>query len=217
MKKRVLLVDNVDSFTFNLVQAIRTIGADVVVRRANELEPAEAEDIAPTHVVISPGPGHPRAATGSLAVAAAFLERVPLLGVCLGHQCLGFLAGAEVKQSIQPEHGKSIRVYHDGRAPFRGLPNPFEAGRYHSLIVSEENLGPDFEVSAWSTDGEVLGLRHRTLPVFGTQFHPESLLTPMGSRILTSFLALSSSGSKRKAVQTTPAGKDSPSTDEVPA
>jgi len=192
MTKRVLVIDNVDSFTFNLVQALRTLGAEVVVRRANEVDLREVEGLAPTHVLLSPGPGHPSAAKGSLAVAEAFLDRLPLLGVCLGHQCLGLLAGARVDHALRPEHGKTIRVYHDGRAPFRGLPNPFEAGRYHSLVVGERDLSQDFEVSAWSGEGEVLGIRHRTLPVNGVQFHPESVLTPSGPRILASFLGLSS-------------------------
>lgn len=195
MKQRVLLIDNVDSFTFNLVQVLRTLGAEVQVRRADELDPSSPEELEaldPTHVVLSPGPGRPEAARGSLAVAEHFLERVPLLGVCLGHQCLGVVAGALVVSSPEPRHGETVRVYHDGRGLFRGLSNPMEAGRYHSLVVEEASVPAEYEISGWSAEGEVLALRHRRLPVFGLQFHPESILTPVGPRLIASFLALES-------------------------
>ena len=194
MRPRVLLVDHVDSFTYNLVQAFRESGADVLVRRHDELSIDDARALAPSHLVLSPGPGHPAAMRTSLALIDVFRDLVPILGVCLGHQCLGLAAGADVVRAARPEHGKTVRVYHDGRAPFRGLANPFVAGRYNSLVVEESSLvRPDsaFEVSAWSADGEVLGLRHRRLPVLGLQFHPESVLTPDGHRILSSFLAFS--------------------------
>ena len=212
MKRKVLLVDNVDSFTFNLVQALRTLGAEVLVRRANELELEEAHALEPTHLVVSPGPGRPEAAVRAQAVMESFLPKIPVLGVCLGHQCLGLIAGARVDLAAEPQHGKSIRVYHDGRPPFRGLPNPFEAGRYHSLIVLEEGLTEDYEVSAWSSDGEILGLRHKTRPVNGLQFHPESVLTPVGARILKSFLASSVDGDPSPE-----GGREDSRTDEVPA
>jgi len=187
---RVLLVDNHDSFTFNLVQALRVLGAEVHVARNDELELAAAEALAPTHLVLSPGPGAPAQAGVTPAILAAFLERVPILGVCLGHQALGAHFGGRVARAARPVHGKSSRVWHDGRGLFRGLPNPLVAGRYHSLCVSEHGLAPELEVSAWTAEGEVMGLRHRTLPLEGVQFHPESVLTPRGPRLLAGFLAL---------------------------
>ncbi len=190
MSARVLLIDNHDSFTFNLVQALRVLGAEVRVARNDEISVAEALAHAPTHLVLSPGPGTPARAGITPAVLEAFLERVPVLGVCLGHQALGERFGGRVARAARPVHGKSSRIWHDGRVLFRGFPNPFEAGRYHSLCVSEEGLEPDLEISAWTTEGEIMGLRHRALPVEGVQFHPESVLTPRGTRILASFLAL---------------------------
>jgi anthranilate synthase/aminodeoxychorismate synthase-like glutamine amidotransferase len=198
---RVLLVDNHDSFTFNLVQALRVLGAEVHVARNDELTLAAAQTCfadragsgaagAPTHLVLSPGPGTPQHAGITPAILAAFLERMPILGVCLGHQALGAHFGGRVARATRPVHGKSSRIWHDGRGLFRGLPNPFEAGRYHSLCVSEDGLGPELEISAWTAEGEIMGLRHRALPVEGVQFHPESVLTPRGARILASFLAL---------------------------
>lgn len=190
MDARVLLIDNQDSFTFNLVQALRTLGAEVRVARNDALTLEEARVHAPSHLVLSPGPGRPERAGIMPAVLGAFLERVPILGVCLGHQAIGAHFSGRVARGLRPVHGKSSRIWHDGRGLFRGLSNPFVAGRYHSLCVSEHGLSPELEVSAWSAEGEVMGLRHRALPVEGVQFHPESVLTPRGTRLLANFLAL---------------------------
>ncbi len=196
MSARVLLIDNHDSFTFNLVQALRVLGAAVRVAKNNEIELCEALELAPSHLVLSPGPGRPAQAGITPAILDAFLERVPILGVCLGHQALGERFGGRVARATKPVHGKSSRVWHDGRGLFRGLSNPLLAGRYHSLCVSEEGLAPELEISAWTAEGAVMGLRHRDLPVEGVQFHPESVLTPRGTRILASFLALQAAGAR---------------------
>lgn len=190
MTHRVLLIDNYDSFTYNLVQALRMLSADVCVRRndavtAEQLDPADF-----THLVISPGPGRPEHAGVSMAVIERCLRHVPVLGVCLGHQAIAAVAGATVSGAQTLMHGKASPVYHDGRTLFEGLPNPFPAGRYHSLAVLEPSLPQDFVVSAYTSDGEIMGMRHRTLPVEGVQFHPESVLTPEGGRLLRNFLDL---------------------------
>ncbi len=190
MSARILLIDNYDSFTFNLVQALRGLGAEVFVRRNDEIDIAHALALAPTHLVISPGPGTPERAGVSMHLIEAYLERLPLLGVCLGHQALAAVLGGRVQRAASPVHGKSSRTFHDGRRLFRGLPNPFEAARYHSLCVAEEGLPAELEISAWSMEGEILGIRHRRFPAEGVQFHPESVLTPKGERMLASFLEL---------------------------
>ena len=190
MSAKVLLVDNYDSFTYNLVQALRVLGAAVEVRRNDALTVAEARALAPSHLVVSPGPGRPEDAGVSLAVLDAMLPHIPILGVCLGHQALGALLGGRVVQAKQLMHGKSSPVYHDGRTLYEGLANPFAAGRYHSLAVAEDGLPADVVVSAYTSDGEIMGLRHRQFPVEGVQFHPESVLTPEGSRLLRNFLDL---------------------------
>jgi para-aminobenzoate synthetase component 2 len=185
---RVLLLDNYDSFTYNLAQALGGLGADVVVRRNDEIDVAGAEALGPTHVVLSPGPGRPERAGVTLALVASMLERRPILGVCLGHQALAAALGARVGSAASLVHGKASAVYHDGRTLYEGLPNPFAAGRYHSLAVVEDTLPDDLVVSAYTSDGEIMGLRHRSLPVEGVQFHPESVLTPEGRRLLRNFL-----------------------------
>ena len=187
---RVLLIDNQDSFTYNLVQALRVLGADVSVLRNDAADPARALACAPTHLVVSPGPGRPEGAGATLSVLDALLPRVPVLGVCLGHQALGALLGARVVCAPRPVHGQASPVYHDGRTLFQGLPNPFPAGRYHALLVDEDGLPRELAVSAYTSEGEIMGLRHRSLPAEGVQFHPESVLSPDGSRLLRNFLDL---------------------------
>jgi anthranilate synthase component 2/para-aminobenzoate synthetase component 2 len=187
---RLLLIDNYDSFTYNLVQAFMVLGADVTVFRNDEITVDQALALAPSHVCISPGPGRPEDAGVSLEMIAAFAGRVPLLGVCLGHQALVHHFGGRIVSADRLMHGKTSMVTHDGRTLFRGLPNPFQAGRYHSLAAEPASLPAVLEVTARSETGEIMGVRHRTLPLEGVQFHPESVLTPDGNTLLGQFLAL---------------------------
>ena len=196
MKARVLLIDNYDSFTFNLVQALRVLGAEVLVRRNDEIDIAGAKALAPTHLMLSPGPGRPEGAGVTIEAIRAFAGRVPVLGVCLGHQALAVALGGKVESAQCLMHGKSSSVYHDGRTLYQGLPNPFSAGRYHSLAVIEEQLPESLTVSAYTSDGEIMGLRHASLPLEGVQFHPESILTPEGDRLLRNFLDLDVDGER---------------------
>ncbi len=186
----IFVVDNYDSFTWNLVQALGKLDPDVEVARNDRFDPDAVVTRRPAAVVVSPGPGRPEDAGRSMAmISAAERERIPLLGVCLGHQALGALHGARVERAT-PRHGKSSEVAHDGRGIFAGLPSPFPAARYHSLVVREEGLPDDLRVTARSDDGLVMGLAHRALPVFGVQFHPESVLTPEGEKLLANFVAI---------------------------
>jgi len=189
MSAHVLLVDNYDSFTWNLAQAFLVLGARVDVVLNDAISPQEAIDLAPTHLVVSPGPGRPENAGASIPVLEALMHRVPTLGVCLGHQALGVIWGARVVQAPRLVHGKASPVYHDGRSIYAGLPSPFSAGRYHSLCVEDGTLPAEVSVCAYTSDGDVMGVRHQTLPVEGVQFHPESILTPEGPRLLANFLA----------------------------
>ena len=189
----IFVVDNYDSFTYNLVQALGKLDRDIVVARNDRFEPEDALAARPRAVVISPGPGRPESAGRSMAmIAAAERARVPLLGVCLGHQAIAAHHGGVVERAPEPRHGKSSRVDHDGTGLFDGLPRPFEAGRYHSLVVREDGLPPDLVVTGRSDDGLVMAVAHRSLPVFGVQFHPESVLTPDGERLLENFVRLAS-------------------------
>ena len=190
MTGKVLLVDNYDSFTYNLAQALAILGAEVTVKRHDEISVAEAIAFAPTHLMISPGPGRPENAGISLDLIKAMMGRVPILGVCLGHQVIAQALGGTVDAAQVLMHGKSSPVYHDGRTLFEGLPNPFNAGRYHSLSVSEQRLPEQLAVSAYTSDGEIMGVRHRSFPIEGVQFHPESVLTPEGDRLLRNFMDL---------------------------
>ena len=189
---RLLLVDNYDSFTYNLVQAFLVLGADVLVHRNDAITVADAEALAPTHLCISPGPGTPQDAGVSIAMIKAFAGRIPVFGVCLGHQSIVEALGGEVVRAGRLMHGKVSPVEHDGRGIFAGVPQPFAAGRYHSLIARPESLPAVLEVSARTAEGEIMGVRHRELAVDGVQFHPESILTPDGPKIMGNFLALRS-------------------------
>lgn len=184
----VLLLDNYDSFTYNLAQALGALGAAVVVRRNDAITLAEVRDLQPTHLVVSPGPGRPEEAGSTLQIMDGMVGRVPILGVCLGHQALARVFGGQVDRADQVVHGKASLVYHDGRGIYTGLPSPLSAGRYHSLVVAAEGLPGELAVAAFTSDGVVMGLRHRTLPIEGVQFHPESMLTPAGPRLLRNFL-----------------------------
>jgi len=186
----VAVIDNYDSFTYNLVQYLAELGARPAVYRNDEVTVEKLRDH--SALVISPGPGDPADAGISTEAIAQLSGALPILGVCLGNQCLAEAFGAEVVRG-QPVHGKTSHVHHDGGAPFTGLPDPFQATRYHSLVVDRATLPAELEVSAWTSDGVVMGLRHRTHPTFGVQFHPESILTPEGKRILAAFLATAGS------------------------
>ena len=182
----ILVVDNYDSFTYNLVHLFAELGAEVEVRRNDAVDGAEAERLAPTHLVVSPGPGRPADAGATIEVIRALAGRVPVLGVCLGHQAIVEAFGGVVGPAHELVHGKAAPVRHDGQGIFAGVPDPFEAGRYHSLAATTV---PDvLEVSATAPDGEVMAVRHRELPVDGVQFHPESVLTPEGRAIAANFL-----------------------------
>jgi anthranilate synthase/aminodeoxychorismate synthase-like glutamine amidotransferase len=182
----ILLIDNYDSFTYNLAHLFGELGAEVVVRRNDAIDAGEAERLAPSHLVLSPGPGRPRDAGASVAIVQRLAPRVPTLGVCLGHQAIVEAFGGEIGQARRLVHGKPSEIEHDGRGLFEGLPQPFEAGRYHSLAATRV---PDcLEVSATCTDEEVMAVRHRELPVDGVQFHPESVLTPVGPELARNFL-----------------------------
>ncbi len=188
MKPRLLLIDNYDSFTYNLVQAFLVLGADVQVFRNDAITPEAARKLAPTHLCISPGPGTPYDAGVSMDMIRAFAGRIPVFGVCLGHQSIVEVFGGKVVRAGRLMHGKTSMVEHDGRSLFAGLPNACEVGRYHSLIAAPETLPPELEVSARTPEGEIMGVRHRTLRVEGVQFHPESILTPDGPRLMKNFL-----------------------------
>ena len=194
---RLLLVDNYDSFTYNLVQAFLVLGADVLVHRNDAITTEEARALAPTHLCISPGPGTPRDAGVSMAMIRAFAGQLPILGVCLGHQSIVEVFGGEVVRAGRLMHGKVSPVHHDGLGILAGMPQPFEAGRYHSLIARPESLPAELEVTARTVEGEIMGVRHRELTIEGVQFHPESVLTPQGPLLLGNFLA--SSGGSRAA------------------
>ena len=189
MTPRLLLIDNYDSFTYNLVQAFLVLGADVHVYRNDAMTVDEALAFSPSHLCISPGPGTPYDAGVSMDMIRAFAGRLPVLGVCLGHQSIVEVFGGKVVRAGRLMHGKTSIIQHDGRTLFDGLPQPCEVGRYHSLIAAPESLPPELEVSARTAEGEIMGVRHRTLMVEGVQFHPESILTPDGPALMKNFLA----------------------------
>jgi anthranilate synthase/aminodeoxychorismate synthase-like glutamine amidotransferase len=191
MTPRLLLIDNYDSFTYNLVQAFLVLGADVIVHRNDALSVADAERLAPSHLCISPGPGTPRQAGVSMAMITHFAGRIPVLGVCLGHQSITEVFGGEVVRAPRLMHGKTSLISHDGRGVFAGVPSPCEVGRYHSLIARPETLPAVLEVTARTEQAEIMALRHRELMVEGVQFHPESVLTPAGPAMMRNFLEFS--------------------------
>jgi len=183
-----LLIDNYDSFTYNLFQYLSELGEEVWVARNDQVSLDEIEARSPRHIVISPGPGTPERAGISNKVIRQFGNRLPILGVCLGHQCIGYSYGARVDRAGEIKHGKSSLIYHDGKGVLRGLPNPFPAIRYHSLAVMRDALPECLEVSAWTSNGIIMGLRHRQFPVEGVQFHPESIMTEVGKDLLRNFI-----------------------------
>jgi len=189
---RLLLIDNYDSFTYNLVQAFLVLGADVRVHRNDQITIDEARALEPTHLCISPGPGTPYDAGISMKMIEAFAGRIPVFGVCLGHQSLVEVFGGKVVRAGRLMHGKTSMVTHDGKGVFRGMPQPFQAGRYHSLIAQPESLPATLEVTARTPEGEIMGVRHKTLAVEGVQFHPESILTPEGPVLMGNFLKMTS-------------------------
>ena len=195
MKARLLLIDNYDSFTYNLVQAFLILGAEVEVYRNDAIDLAAAEALAPTHLCISPGPGTPAQAGVSIAMIRAFAGRIPVLGVCLGHQSITEAFGGRVVRAGRLMHGKTSMIEHDGAGVFAGIANPCEVGRYHSLIAEPASLPAELLVSARTAEGEIMGLRHRHLPIEGVQFHPESVLSPDGPAMLGNFLNFASGGS----------------------
>jgi anthranilate synthase/aminodeoxychorismate synthase-like glutamine amidotransferase len=185
---RMLLIDNYDSFTYNLVQAFAAMGAEVIVYRNDMITVDESRKLEPTHLVISPGPGRPEDAGVSLDMIGAYAGKVPILGVCLGHQSIVQQLGGRIVRADRLMHGKTSMVTHDGKTIYAGLSNPFEVGRYHSLCAEEATLPDDLEITAQTDRGEIMGVRHRSLPIEGVQFHPESVLTPEGDRLMANFM-----------------------------
>ena len=185
-----LILDNYDSFTYNLVQHFGEIGCELIVRRNDAISVDEIAKLKPAHICISPGPGRPAEAGISEEVVRRFAPSVPLLGVCLGHQCIAEVFGGKVVHAERLMHGKTSEIHHDGSGVFAGLPNPFSATRYHSLIVAPETLPNELAVNAKTAEGEIMGLQHREFPLHGVQFHPESILTAQGKKLLANFLAL---------------------------
>jgi para-aminobenzoate synthetase component 2 len=184
----ILMIDNYDSFTYNLVQYLGELGAEVVVRRNDEITLEEIEALRPDGIVVSPGPCTPNEAGVSVATIEKFRGVIPILGVCLGHQAIGAALGGTIVRAERIMHGKTSPIHHDGRGVFRGLSNPFDATRYHSLVIERSSVPAELEVSAWTAEGEIMGVRHRSLPLEGVQFHPESILTLEGKQLLRNFL-----------------------------
>lgn len=187
-----LMIDNYDSFTYNLVQYLRELGEEVVVHRNDKITLAEIDRLGPRRLVISPGPCTPNEAGISVEAIRTFAGKLPILGVCLGHQSIGQAFGGRIVRADRLMHGKTSPVFHDGRELFSGLPDPFAATRYHSLLVERETLPDCLEITAWTAEGEIMGLRHRQLPLWGVQFHPESILTVTGMDLLRNFLEMTS-------------------------
>ncbi|MBI3615234.1 MAG: aminodeoxychorismate/anthranilate synthase component II [Candidatus Omnitrophica bacterium] len=187
-KQRILMIDNYDSFTYNLVQYLGELGQELIVYRNDKLTLDQAKRLKPDRIVISPGPGSPKDAGISNEVIRELGPKIPLLGVCLGHQCIGAVFGGVVERNFRLMHGKTSLIYHDKSPLFKGLPNPFEATRYHSLVVKKEKFPAALKITAQTKEHEVMGLQHRRYPIFGVQFHPESILTTVGKQLLRNFL-----------------------------
>jgi anthranilate synthase/aminodeoxychorismate synthase-like glutamine amidotransferase len=187
----ILVIDNYDSFTYNLVQYLGELGQEPVTRRNDAVTLEQVERMGPDHIIISPGPCTPLEAGISNDIIRHFRGKIPILGVCLGHQCIGYVYGGNIRRAVLPVHGKDSLIYHDGETVFRGLPSPLVGGRYHSLVIGGESLPPSLEVSARTEDGVIMGVRSRRDAVEGVQFHPESIMTPDGHRILANFLEMS--------------------------
>jgi len=186
----ILMIDNYDSFTYNLVQLVQCIGEQVMVFRNDEFEPASLKQLSISGIIISPGPGGPEEAGRTIELMVEMAGKVPILGVCLGHQAIAVTFGARVVQAPRIMHGKPSLILHDGEGIYKGLESPFEAIRYHSLIVDENSLPPELKVSAWTKEGEVMGIRHTYYPMEGVQFHPESILTQKGASLIGNFIAM---------------------------
>jgi anthranilate synthase/aminodeoxychorismate synthase-like glutamine amidotransferase len=195
----ILMIDNYDSFTYNLVQYLQQMGREVAVYRNDEITVAEIENMEVEAIFLSPGPCSPREAGVTVDIIRRFHQTIPIMGVCLGHQAIGYAFGGEVVRADKVMHGKSSSIRNDGQTIFQGLPDPFTAGRYHSLIVKRDTLPACLEVTAETEEGEIMGLRHREYPVEGIQFHPESILTPQGKRIIRNFLNLVDNSEKHYA------------------
>lgn len=194
----ILMIDNYDSFTYNLVQYLGELGERLVVKRNDHITISGIKRLKPSSIVISPGPGTPDDAGISKEVIAALGDRTPILGVCLGHQCIGEVFGGQVVRAHRPMHGKTSKIYHVQRGLFRGLPKPFEATRYHSLIIKRDTFPQSLRITAWTSEQEIMGLQHQQRPIFGVQFHPESILTAAGKDLLRNFLGLAKAFHRRR-------------------
>jgi anthranilate synthase/aminodeoxychorismate synthase-like glutamine amidotransferase len=184
----ILLIDNYDSFVYNLARYVRELGQTPLVRRHDAISPEEIQGLGPSHIIISPGPCSPSEAGISTDVVGRLGPTIPILGVCLGHQCIGAAYGAEIVRAGRPMHGKTSRIHHSGTGLFTGLPSPFQATRYHSLVIAPASVPPELEITATSEDGEIMAVRHTRFPVYGVQFHPETVLTEHGYRLIDHFL-----------------------------
>ena len=189
-KQKILMVDNYDSFTYNLVQYLGELGQELIVHRNDKITLEQVKRLKVDRIVISPGPGSPKDAGVSRQIIRELGPKIPLLGVCLGHQCIGEVYGGVVERNYRLMHGKTSPIHHDGKGVFRGLPNPFEATRYHSLVVRRDRFPKELEITAETKEKEIMGLRHRKFPIYGVQFHPESILTTSGMQLLRNFLGL---------------------------
>jgi len=186
----ILIIDNYDSFTFNLAQYLGSLGETIQVYRNDKISLNDISGLSPSRIVISPGPGSPKDAGISKDVISTFYKKIPILGVCLGHQCIGEVFGSRIINSGEIVHGKTSAIHHDGRAIFKGVTNPFQGARYHSLIIEKDSISPFFEVTAFTDEGIIMGIRHKKYKLEGVQFHPESFLTKYGKKILENFIGL---------------------------